>query len=172
MTSFTIFQDSPAFPASSLVASRRYPSLSSNNGSHASNYDKENVDPMACLRTAMITSRTGKKQKRIFVREDNFSSLTVNRKAKVTITGDRTKSMKNSEKKRRILGGVAPAPLSRTDSTILLNELLDVADRRVIELTVSPLADASEAYLSMPGLPLMCTSNLKPELHVCIEVCV
>jgi hypothetical protein len=99
-------------------------------------------------------SRTGKKQKRKHSREGVVGSLVVKKKAKVAIIGERARSIKGDEKKRRVLGGLVPRPLTRTD-TFILDEIVDVVDRRVIELTVSPLADASEAYLSTPGTPLM-----------------
>jgi len=82
------------------------------------------------------------------------------KKAKVVFAGDVTSPLKKGDsKKRRVLGGAnnsVPGPLSltRTD-TLILDELTETANRRAIELTVSPLADASEAYLSLPNSPTL-----------------
>jgi hypothetical protein len=66
--------------------------------------------------------------------------------------GDDSVLKKNVDKRRRVLGGVRnrPPSLTRTE-TILLDDYAEFTDRRAVELTVSPLADASEAYLSVPA---------------------
>lgn len=90
------------------------------------------------------------------------------KKVKVAFAnGEDAKGLKNGNgkgKKRRVLGGLtnsctsssssfSNAPLSRED-TLILDELAESANRKAIELTVSPLADASEAYLSLPASPM------------------
>jgi len=87
------------------------------------------------------------------------------KKVKVAIIGTGSSPVKKCEKKRRVLGGVvantlAPRALARED-TLILDGLVNAANQRAIELTVSPLADASEAYLSMPRSSTRTTESMR-----------
>jgi hypothetical protein len=154
MSTFSVFQDSPTRQTSSSFTFRSQTTLRLNEVAATPNHDKENVDPITCLGPTTINLK-GKKGKRKYIREEGAGPLATKKKLKVSFAMDAISPVKKSDKKRRIQGGgnrlSAPRPLVRHDSTIIFDGLTDIANRRAVELTVSPLADASEAYLSVPG---------------------
>jgi hypothetical protein len=148
---FSVFEDSPTRPTGSAFTFRSQTSLSINSAATTPNVDKENVNPLTCINSA---TRASKKSKRKYAREEGAGPLSMKKKVKTAIIGTGSSPVKNAGRKRRALGGVsntlAPRPLAR-EETLVLDDLVDAANRRAVELTVSPLADASEAYLSMPS---------------------
>jgi hypothetical protein len=172
MSSFTVFVDeSPSrarIPSIPFTFTTLTPPLSPS-------IDKENVNP----RGGRVASGPTKAKKRRYVREEGAGPLAAKRKAKAlasaaattaAASGSSSTARKSEKKPRRALLGKsnsssgssssASTPLSTTPT--LIEEAL--MDRRVFELTVSPLADASEAYIG---------TNLTPLIESCTltEVC-